>query len=210
MKGDILILDENHRKAGKQIVERIIGEIQKQETYTISVAGESGAGKSEIAQAIADELAKENIQSFIFGQDDYFKLPPKSNARQRELDISWVGDHEVRLDFLAEHIRKAREKKANFIKPLVDFDADVIGTEEVDTSHYQVFIAEGTYTTLLEGIDTKIFIDRNKMDTVESRKKRNREKQDAFLDEILTIEHRIISQHKSLADIIINKNFDLE
>ena len=116
----------------------------------------------------------------------------------------------MRLDFLAEHIRKAREKKANFIKPLVDFDADVIGTEEVNTSDYQVFIAEGTYTTLLQGIDTKVFIDRNKMDTVESRKKRNREKQDAFLDEILTIEHRIISRHKSLADIIINKNFDLE
>ena len=93
---------------------------------------------------------------------------------------------------------------------MVDFDADVIGTEEVDFAQYQVFIAEGTYTTLLEGIDTKVFINRNKMDTVASRLKRNREKQDEFLDQILTIEHKIISSHKSMADIIIDKEFNVE
>ena len=210
MKGDILILDEHHRRAGKQVVERILQDIKTKETYTITVAGESGAGKSEIAQAIVDELEKENINCFIFGQDDYFKLPPHSNARQRELDISWVGDKEVRLDFLSEHIRKAQERKVNIVKPLVDFDADVIGTEEVDFSHYQVFIAEGTYTTLLKNIDTKVFINRNKMDTIASRLKRNREKQDNFLDQILTIEHKIISSHKSMADIIIDKEFNVE
>jgi uridine kinase len=210
MKGDILILDEHHRRAGKQVVERILSDIKAKETYTITVAGESGAGKSEIAQAIKDELQETGISCFIFGQDDYFKLPPKSNARQRELDITWVGDNEVRLKFLAEHMQKAREKKGSIIKPLVDFDADVIGTEEIDFSQYQVFIAEGTYTTLLTGINLKVFINRNKMDTMASRLKRNREKQDDFLDQILTIEHKIISSHKSMADIVIDKEFNVE
>jgi len=209
MKGDILIIDENHRRAGRQVTSRLLSEIQSARAYVITIAGESGAGKSEIAQAVKEELEKHNIATFIFGQDDYFQLPPKSNARQRELDISWVGPNEVRLPFLDEHLDKALNKRSAIVKPLVDFDADVIGTEEINLADYKVFIAEGTYTTLLKNVNKKIFIDRNKMDTLESRKKRNREKQDDFLEKILTIEHNIISRHKDLADIIIDKTFNV-
>ena len=92
-------------------------------------------------------------------------------------------------------------------KPLVDFNADKIGEEVVDLSGYDVLIAEGTYTTALKNVDKKVFIDRNKMDTVESRKKRGREKQDEFLDRILTIEHGIIAPHKELADVVITKTW---
>ena len=56
-------------------------------------------------------------------------------------------------------------------------------------------------------VDCKVFIDRNKIYTIESRKKRNREKQDEFLDRILTIEHEIISKHKAMADIVISKEW---
>ncbi len=84
MKGDILIIDDNHRKAAGQIVDFILKDIQKSnDKFVITVAGESGAGKSEIAASIADKLKEFDIQSYIFGQDDYFKLPPKTNARQR-------------------------------------------------------------------------------------------------------------------------------
>ena len=77
MKGDILILDDNHRKAAAEVVEIILNEIQAHEgKFVISVAGESGAGKSEVAQAISDKLETYKLKSFVFGQDDYFKLPP--------------------------------------------------------------------------------------------------------------------------------------
>ncbi len=46
------------------------------------------------------------------------------------------------------------------------------------------------------------------MDTIESRKKRAREAQDEFLDNILTIEHEIISKHKAMANIVISKEFE--
>ena len=51
-------------------------------------------------------------------------------------------------------------------------------------------------------------MDQNKMDTIESRKKRSREAQDDFLDSVLTIEHEIISKHKAIADIVISKEFN--
>lgn len=208
MKGDILIIDENHRKAAGQVVDLVLKDIHKAGSkYVISVAGESGAGKSEIAASIAEKLEEYNIKSFIFGQDDYFKLPPKTNERQREKDISWVGMQEVKLDLLDKNIQDVLKGKTSITKPLVDFKADKIGDETIDLSKFDVFIAEGTYTTTLKNVNCRIFIDRNKMDTIESRKRRAREKQDEFLDEILTIEHEIISKHKNLADIVISKDW---
>lgn len=209
MKGDILIIDENHRKAAAQVVDIILRDIQNShKKYVITVAGESGAGKSEIGASIAEKLGKFNIKAFVFGQDDYFVYPPKTNARQREKDISWVGMQEVKLDLLDQNMRDAMDGNGIISKPLVDFNADRIGEEKVDLSSFPVLIAEGTYTTALKHADCKVFIDRNKIDTLASRKKRNREKQDEFLERILTIEHEIISKHKDMADIVISKEWN--
>lgn len=209
MKGDILIIDDNHRKAAAQVVNIIKGDIENSENkYVITVAGESGAGKSEVAASIAEELEKFKIKSFVFGQDDYFKLPPKTNENKRKEDIDWVGMNEVKLELLDQNLESVLKGFTSLTKPLVDFDADKIGEESVDLKDYKVLIPEGTYTTSLKNVDCKVFIDRNKMDTVESRKKRAREAQDEFLDNILTIEHKIISKHKDLADIVITKQWE--
>ncbi len=209
MKGDILIIDDNHRKAAGQVVDLLIEDIRKTpRKFVITVAGESGAGKSEIAESLSEKLWEQGLKCFVFGQDDYFVHPPKTNARTREKDISWVGMQEVKLDLLDQNIKEAVDEVAPIQKPLVDFDADRIGQETVDLTSYDVLIAEGTYTTSLKNVDKKVFIDRNKMDTVESRKKRAREAQDEFLDKILTIEHEIIAPHKEMADIVISKTWN--
>lgn len=208
MKGDILIIDDHHRQAAAQIVELIKKEILfSSRKFVITVAGESGAGKSEIAASIAEELSGLGKKSFVFGQDDYFILPPKTNENKRREDISWVGMQEVKLDLLDQNIIHAIQSDTPLTKPLVDFNADQLGEETVDLKDFDVLIAEGTYTTTLKNVDCRVFIDRNKMDTIESRKKRAREAQDDFLDRILTIEHKIISKHKDLANIIISKEF---
>lgn len=208
MKGDILIIDENHRKAADQVVNLILDDIKnKPGKFVITVAGESGAGKSEVAESISDKLQSHGMKCFVFGQDDYFVYPPKTNAKTREKDIAWVGMQEVKIDLLDQNLEDATKGAVPITKPLVDFNADKIGNETVDLSEYHVLIAEGTYTTTLNYVDKKVFIDRNKMDTVESRKKRAREAQDEFLDKILTIEHKIIAPHKELADIVISKSW---
>ena len=210
MKGDILIIDDNHRAAATQVAGIILEDIENSENkYIISVAGESGAGKSEVAASIAEEFAKYKIKSFVFGQDDYFKLPPKTNENKRKEDIDWVGIQEVKLDLLDQNLKSVLKGFTSLTKPLIDFDADKIGEESVDLKNYKVLIVEGTYTTSLKNVDCKVFIDRNKMDTIESRKKRGREAQDEFLDKILTIEHEIISKHKALADIVISKRWEV-
>jgi uridine kinase len=213
MKGDIVIVQAHHQKVARVIVPMIINNIQeKKRIYTLTVGGESGCGKSEISLAIANELNKNGIKSIIFGQDDYFYLPPKLNSDKRRENPDWLGPHiEVNLDLLENNLIEAIQGKPEIIKPLVDYNTNTIEMQAVSLKGVKVIIAEGTYTSLLKNIDIKIFIARNWHQTLEDRKKRSRgnEVYDPFTENILAIEHKIIAGHKHLADIIVNDDYEV-
>ena len=211
MKGDKLVLLDYHKRAASEIVSRIIQDIRQKKTrYIITVAGESGSGKSETGKAIADELERFRIKSVLLGQDDYFVLPPKSNDLKRREDPEWLGPHvEVKLDVLEQNLMDAIGGKKEISKPLVDYDSNTIEDETINLDGIKVLIAEGTYTSLLKHVDARIFISRNWVDTLEHRQKRKRgnEVGDPFIEQVLSIEHKIIAGHKQLADILITKDF---
>jgi uridine kinase len=211
MKGDILILKDHHKQAACDIVPQIIERIRRKNTrYIITVAGESGSGKSEIGRAISDELEFNGIRSVILGQDDYFYLPPKSNDLKRRQNPEWLGPHvEVRLDVMEQNLVNAIRGQTEITKPLVDYNANSIGEEKVDLTDIKVMIAEGTYASLLKNVDTRIFINRTWVDTREDRQKRDRgnEARDPFIESLLETEHKIIAGHKHLADFLITPDF---
>ncbi len=213
MKGDIIIVEDHHKHAAEAIVEAVISEIRNiSMCYTIAISGESGSGKSEMAKAIADALKSRKINAATLGQDDYFYLPPKSNDARRREESDWLGPHvEVDLRTLQVNINDARSGKKQITKPVVFYNEDKIGEEIVDLSGIQTVIAEGTYTSLLKNIDTKIFITANRLDTMQHRIKRNRgnEVGDPFIEEVLKTEHKIIAGHRLLADIILTKDFEV-
>ena len=211
MKGDKLVLLDYHKRAASEIVSRIIQDIRQKKTrYIITVAGESGSGKSETGKAIANELDKSSIKSVLLGQDDYFVLPPKSNDLKRREDPEWLGPHvEVKLDVLEQNLMDAIQGKKEISKPLVDYDSNTIEDETINLDGIKVLIAEGTYTSLLKHVDARIFISRNWLYTLEHRQKRKRgdEVGDPFIEQVLSIEHKIIAGHKQLADILITKDY---
>ncbi len=177
--------------------------------FIISVAGESGSGKSEIASVLFDMFAKEGIGSVILQQDDYFVYPPRTNAEMRKKDIGHVGMKEVRLDLLDGNLKDAADTKDEIEKPLVIFEEDRIDEETLDLEDVRVVIVEGTYTTILKNVTKHVFIDLTYTDTRDARKQRAREEQDEFLEKILEIEHGIISLHKRKADIIVTKDYEV-
>ncbi|NPV40328.1 MAG: hypothetical protein HPY72_03165 [Anaerolineae bacterium] len=213
MKGDIVIVQVQHEKAAAEIIAQIIKKIKGfDRIYTISVGGESGCGKSEIALAISNELKKLSINAIIFGQDDYFYLPPKLNSKRRHEDPDWLGPHvEVNLDLLEKNLAQAIQGQSVITKPLIDYNENTTELQTVDLKDVKVIIAEGTYTSLLRNIDTKIFITRDWLATWEDRKKRNRgnEINDPFTEKILSTEHKIIAGHRYLADFLVNDDYQV-
>jgi uridine kinase len=213
MKGDIVLLQEHHKKAASVIVFNIIEQIEnKGSRFIISVAGESGSGKSESALAIAQELEKHGIKSIVLGQDDYFYLPPKMNSAKRHEDPDWLGPHmEVNFEVFEQNILDAVRGFSQLTKPLVDYNANTIELETIQLDSVKVIIAEGTYTSLLKHVDVRVFISRNWLKTLEDRKKRNRgnEVHDVFTELVLGTEHKIIAGHIQLADFIINDEYEV-
>jgi len=213
MKGDIIVLEEHHERAAAAIVPAIIDAVRDRgRRTTISVAGESGSGKSETGLAIAEAFGAHGITAVLLGQDDYFVLPPTSNDIRRREDPSWLGPHvEVRLDVLEQNLIDARAGASKIVKPLIDYDANSVEDETIDLAGVDVVVVEGTYTSLLRNIDVRVFIDRNRLDTLEHRQKRNRgaEVGDPFVENVLVTEHKIIAGHKQLADFVITKDDDV-
>ena len=207
MIGDKLIIKEYHTR----IAAEICGIILKRNNtglFAVSIAGESGSGKSELASELSRVLEEKNTRARILQQDDYFVLPPKTNYLMRKANLNIVGINEVKLDFLDCNIRSFKRRENPVYKPLVDFNNDKITTEEIDISDSKVIIAEGTYTSLLKFVDLRVFIDRDYLKTKESREERARDKHEPFMNDVLKIEHNIISKHKDMADIIVSADFD--
>ncbi len=211
MRGDVLIIQEWHLSAGRKAAEMIIPGIRAKEgKFAVTVAGESGSGKSEIAEVISMALAEQDIRSIILQQDDYFVYPPKTNENVRRRDPGWVGMGEVKLDLLDRNIADIKAGMSEIPKPLVIFEEDRITEETISIdASLKVIIAEGTFTTTLKNADKHVFIDLTYVDTRKARLQRAREEQDDFLENVLRIEHDIISAQKSLAHILINSNYEV-
>jgi uridine kinase len=203
--GDRLVITDYHREGAAKIFDALRARLDHEGTLALTVAGESGSGKSEMAYCLAELLTQESWTNLILGQDDYFKLPPRSNHEKRLADIDWVGPGEVRLDLLDEHFATLKiDPDRPLTKPLVYFEEDRIGSEVLPAGRRDVVIAEGTYTTLLANADVRTFIDRDYKQTKMSRLRRARDPDVEFLEQVLEIEHREIATHRTRADVIID------
>ncbi len=208
MRGDKILVQERHRRAAAAIAQLLLPRVLKIDgIFALSIGGESGSGKSEMAVAIGEALGKHEINSLVIQQDDYFVYPPRTNAAKRREDIDRVGVSEVRLALLDDHVQAILNGAKTIEKPLVVYQDNRIVQETMPLDGVDVVIVEGTYTTLLKNVHSRIFIDRTYRQTRNARLKRNREPFDPFLERVLEIEHKIISTHKCLADIIITETF---
>ncbi|MGD2205633.1 MAG: hypothetical protein PVH17_02535 [Anaerolineae bacterium] len=207
MIGDKLIIEQHHTNRAAEICDLLADRIRPTDRFVLTVAGESGAGKSELAYEIYRQLNEREIKAEVLQQDDYFVFPPKTNHEMRRRNLEQVGLYEVKLDFLDSNLRSFKRGETCIYKPLVVYDKDRITAVEMDVRDLAVLIAEGTYTSLLKFADFRVFIDRNYHQTLEARKRRARDRWEPFVQHVLEREHQIISQHKELADVVVPGDF---
>lgn len=202
-----------HESAASRIIAKLIDQIKaKQGRYIMSVAGESGCGKTETGKALVSELKKAGVEALVLGQDNYFFLPPEANDAQRKADSTWLGPRkEVNLKLMGKNLVEAINGNDIIMVPHIEYDTNKETLNSVNIKNVKVVIAEGTYTSLLKNVDAKIFVDADYHDTLKYRKLRNRgnEVNDPFTEGILETEHKIIAGHIFLADFIITKDYDV-
>jgi uridine kinase len=209
MVGDKIIVKPYHLPPAITIFDFVKNAVKDQK-FTFTISGESGCGKSTLAIALKMVLEENGLSAYTFHMDDYFKLPPTSNHNQRVEDISHVGPHEVDLALLQSHIETFKAGNQSLIKPLVHYKENEIKKEIVDFSNIDVVIVEGTYTSILDNIDCKVFIDRTYKDTYAQRVERAREEMTSFIESVLEIEHLIISKHISFANVVLDKDYNVK
>ena len=203
-----------HEHAASLIIPKLADKVKgKSGRYIVTLAGESGCGKTETGKALVSEFKKHNIGALVLGQDNYFNLPPQANDAQRKADPTWLGPRkEVNLNLLNRNLKEAVNGAKHIDVQHIEYDTNVESTISTDLTGIKVIIAEGTYTSLLKDVDTRIFIDADYNDTLKYRKLRNRgnEVNDPFVEGILETEHKIIAGHIFLADFVISKDYDVE
>ncbi|MEA3367788.1 MAG: hypothetical protein U9R68_06725 [Planctomycetota bacterium] len=208
MKDDKIVVKDWHRAAGRAIVEAIHGRLGPR--HTVSVGGESGSGKSEIATALAEALEAEGLATGILQADDYFIYMSRECDALRRKCLDLVGPREVKLDYLDSHLRAFERGAEDIYKPLAVYQEARFEHEVMPLAGLRVLIAEGTYCTLLEFADTKVFIDRDYRDTLADRAARGRDVMDEFAEKILAIEHGTVCEHKAMADIVVHADGTIE
>lgn len=187
--------------------------LAKNGPYVISVAGESGSGKTETGAALFHELKSLGKKSVVINQDNYFLFSPALNDAKRKADPTWLGPHkEVNMSLLQKTIIDFTMGLPAIEVPFMDYHSNTSITQSVSLLDVEILILEGTYVSLLKNIDTRIFITADYNETLPYRKKRNRgnEVNDPFIENILETEHKIIAGHKFLADWLILNDLTLK
>jgi uridine kinase len=206
MIGDVIQLKPHHYEPAHKIVESIMSKLSSR--HTIAIAGESGCGKSTLSIALKDTIDKRGLKAFILHMDDYFILPPATNHNNRLASLSNVGPHEVKLDLLQSHLNAFKNGEKTLTKPLVHYKENEIRSEQIDFTDIDILIIEGTYTLGIQ-VDSKIFMTRNYKDTLQARMERARDPLTPFVEQVLEIEHNIIKKFEAVADVIVDKEYDI-
>jgi uridine kinase len=168
---------------------------EKDPTWRVlAVAGESGAGKTTLANNIA-----ERVGAAVLHQDDFFFLSPSETRAKRLEDLANVGKEEVNLAVLEDAIVAFREGAAAVTPPLHHHPVSIAGER---------LVIEGTYVLGLQGVDVRIFIDRTFQQTEEDRRRRGRDAMEPFIEEVLAIEQPIVRAQLESADIVVSADFE--
>jgi uridine kinase len=210
MTNESILLKPAYLELGKNLSDIIlVNQELPDHKIVISIAGESGSGKSVTAKALQAALMHKGIKSEMLSMDNYFKLPPKVNHLARMCNISQVGPQEVNLELLQLHINSFKEGIDTISLPLTNYQADSFHIQEHSFEKAQVLIIEGTYVFTLRNTDFNIFINRTYHQTKTARTERNRDVMTDFVEQVLEIEHHIIKKGAENANLIIDSNYQI-
>jgi len=159
----IFSISEGKRQASKvarDLADVIIDELLKQnkKPFVFAMAGQTGAGKSTIANKLSRTLNNLGYESVIFRMEDYLKDLPKDMIEKRVKKGGMLGLEEIDIASLNEHIRVIL-KGGTVTSPVINIKANSRKMRSVSGKSLAVIIVEGVYCDKLDTIDMLIYFD---------------------------------------------------
>lgn len=210
MIGEQIDLSKLNFSAADSLLENF-AELLRSPKLVMAIAGESGSGKTHMSAALCAAFERNHRKVLVLHMDDFFHLPPAQNHQSRLKSLQNIGPQEVNLDRLNTIIDAFKSAETSLVVPQVHYYEDRIEEQDLDIEKVEVLIIEGTYAFLLNHIDFHLFMSRNFQQTRSLREQRNRgnEVNDPFVEQVLAIEHQLITATKEKADAWIDIDFNL-
>jgi mannosylfructose-phosphate synthase len=225
-RGDPPVIRAKHKKAAEKLFPFILQEVdsacERNERVIVALAGESGAGKTEIAEYLRFMLRGKRKWGGTISGDAFFKRVPSENHQAR-VDAyaegrlhEYLGPSEVDLERLDSILGRAVEKSVNLVSVPSDcrtLESRRYNDVPVDLEGIDVLFVDLTYSLLLENATLKVFLEsdyRARVDEIRERNLGRDPDQDfEFILKVLEIEHGIIQGLKKRANLIVTKNYDV-
>ena len=207
MIGDKVIIQKQHKIKAKILMPEILARYKRGRKYIITIGGEAGTGKTEIALILRNLLYKEGIRVQLISLDNYYKTYwSERNIVREKLGIDYVGHYEIRWSMINNIIAQFKEFNNNYILRLRQINkfTDSIEYVESDKRFIDILIIEGIYSLYIEDADLNIYLEGTYNETKSFRLERAKEPQTNFRQLILKKEHQESLNFKCKADIIID------
>jgi len=208
MLGDILLIQDKHKKAGEQIVKLML--LNKKEKMIVAISGESGSGKTELAHVIAKGMRKHGIFAKPMHIDNFYNTHPLARRQWRsEQGIeNVVGYNEYLWDDINRVIDDFKNDRISEM-PCVDLVTEQVDKLITNFKEVDMLIVDGLYAIKTENVDMRVFIDLTYLETKEKHTKDARGKE--VMDEVrwatLAQEHKMVQSLRPKADYIVDKEY---
>ena len=208
MLGDVLLIEEKHRNAGNDIVNRILK--VRRDKFIVGISGESGSGKTELAHVVARGLRQQGIMAKPIHIDNYYITHPlERTAWRKKHGIEHVvGYGEYDWDTIYRNINDFKESKVTSM-PCVDLVTEQVDTLITDFDGIDMLIIDGLYAIKTEGIDLRVFIELTYHETKKAQITRGKEPQNEYRMAVLEQEHKMVQSLKKSAGLLVNNNYEV-
>ncbi len=212
MLGDILLIQETHKKAAARIKEVMMKDCANKEKgykYIVAISGESGSGKSELSHSLAKLLKPEKIRVKVLHTDNYYKVPPLLRTEWRRTQgLKSIGIDEYDWNLIHQNIREFKEDREAMM-PCIDIIPEQIDKLITDFRKVDMLVVDGLYAIKTDHVDLRVFIDLTYHETKMTQIIRSKEPMNEWRAQVLEREHLNVSSLKPMADLIVNKNYEV-
>jgi len=207
MLGDVLLIEEKHKKAADQIITYL--EKMSGEKLILAIGGESGSGKTEVAHEVARKLKIANTPAKVMHIDNYYLTSPQERTSWRKTHgLKSIGYTEYDWETIRRNITEFREDQDRVIMPCIDLLTDQEDQLITSFEGIRFLIIEGLYAIKADA-DLRILIDLTYHDTKMAQYQRRKEPTSDYRWQVLQREHEEMLSLRHLADLVVNKDFSV-